>query len=38
MRPVRLLVWLQILALVLVVVAVAAAWIIGLTGSLYAHG
>ena len=37
MRPVRLLVGLQLLAVALVVSAVAVAWVVGLTGSLYAH-
>ena len=37
MRPMRLLVSLQVLALALVVSAVVVAWVVGLTGSLYAH-
>lgn len=37
MRPLRLIVGLQVLAVVLVVAAVVVAWVIGLTGSLYAH-
>ena len=37
MRPLRLLVALQVTALALVTSAVVVAWVIGLTGSLYAH-
>ena len=37
MRPVRLIVGLQVLALALVVIAVVVAFVIGLTGALYAH-
>ena len=37
MSPLRLLVALQALALALVASAVVVAWVIGLTGSLYAH-
>jgi len=37
MRPMRLLVGLQVLALALVASAVVVAWVVGLTGSLYTH-
>lgn len=37
MRPLRLIVGLQVLAVALVVSAVVVAWVVGLTGSLYAH-
>ena len=37
MRPMRLIVGLQVLAVALVVSVVVVAWVIGLTGSLYAH-
>ena len=37
MRPLRLLVGLQVLAVALLVSAVVTAWVVGLTGSLYAH-
>lgn len=37
MRPMRLLVGLQVLAVALVVSAVVVAWVVGVTGSLYAH-
>lgn len=37
MRPIRLLAGLQVLALALVVSAVVVAWVVGVTGSLYAH-
>jgi hypothetical protein len=37
MRPLRLIVGLQVLAVALVVGAVVVAWVVGLTGSLYAH-
>ena len=38
MTPFRVLVLIQIVAVALVVGGVAVAWIVGLTGSLYAHG
>ena len=37
MRPLRLIAGLQVLAVVLVASAVVVAWVVGLTGSLYAH-
>ena len=37
MSPLRLLVALQVMALALVAGAVVVSWVIGLTGSLYAH-
>ena len=37
MRPTRLLVGLQVLAVALVVSALVVSWVVGLTGSLYAH-
>lgn len=37
MRPMRLLVGLQVLAVALVVSAVVVSWVVGLTGSLFAH-
>ena len=37
MRPMRLLVGLQVLAVALVVSAVVVSLVVGLTGSLYAH-
>lgn len=37
MRPMRLIVGLQVLAVALLVSAVVVAWVVGLTGSLYAH-
>lgn len=37
MRPMRLLVGLQVLAVALVVSAVVVSWVVGLTGALYAH-
>lgn len=37
MRPLRLIVGLQVLAVALAVSAVVVAWVVGLTGSLYAH-
>lgn len=37
MRPLRLIVGLQVLAVALVVSAVVVSWVVGLTGSVYAH-
>lgn len=37
MTPPRLVVGLELIALTLIVAGVVAAWVMGLTGSLYAH-